>query len=309
MIDKNVLGVIETANACHAAGWQNFGKRICRFILFGSVYKSLNPQTKEAIHLAGDAIGQNKGQIHIYSRKVCLGFKDKFENGGYQDEERRFHIECLDNLKKGDSFVCYTPNVFSGKKSHMAAGLFTLFVADTYNEGVKFQGTCFQIGSEQLAVMPFTTEVVFNRNDYLEPYLIDFEYIKPVKNHDFGEIPSLSRVYFNMAMLLMFFAKNPNINSETKNAKVFKGKTKPGKGKREHEFIFVGADWEKETVFQRSITVTGHWRNQPYGPGRTLRKRIWIEAFQKGDFKRRSGKEKATKKIRKLKRGQKIRVK
>jgi hypothetical protein len=31
--------------------------------------------------------------------------------------------------------------------------------------------------------------------------------------------------------------------------------------------------------------VRGHWRNQPYGPERSLRKLIWIEPFQKGpDF-------------------------
>lgn len=30
------------------------------------------------------------------------------------------------------------------------------------------------------------------------------------------------------------------------------------------------------------VLVTGHWRNQPYGPGHSLRKLIWIEPYWKG---------------------------
>lgn len=39
---------------------------------------------------------------------------------------------------------------------------------------------------------------------------------------------------------------------------------------------------ESAWTIKKRFVVRGHWRDQAYGPGRTLRKRMWIEAFWKG---------------------------
>mgnify|MGYP000533243118 CR=1 FL=1 len=45
---------------------------------------------------------------------------------------------------------------------------------------------------------------------------------------------------------------------------------------------FVGYDWKKPRVFGvESTTVTGHFRWQPYGPGRTQVKLIWISQHER----------------------------
>ena len=45
-----------------------------------------------------------------------------------------------------------------------------------------------------------------------------------------------------------------------------------------------GTQYEPRRYAQdQRVVVRGHWRNQPHGPGRVLRKRIWIHPYEKGD--------------------------
>jgi len=53
--------------------------------------------------------------------------------------------------------------------------------------------------------------------------------------------------------------------------------------------------WSRTTVQSLPIAVTGHLRNQPYGPGRTSHKLIYIEPFLKSGYIKKSGKERILK--------------
>lgn len=37
-----------------------------------------------------------------------------------------------------------------------------------------------------------------------------------------------------------------------------------------------------DPYYDHQFQVSGHWRNQPYGPGRSQRRRIWIDDYRKG---------------------------
>lgn len=48
------------------------------------------------------------------------------------------------------------------------------------------------------------------------------------------------------------------------------------------DFTLVGYDWKKQRKFQTDSTeVRGHWRWQPYGPGLSKVKFIWIDAHER----------------------------
>jgi hypothetical protein len=48
--------------------------------------------------------------------------------------------------------------------------------------------------------------------------------------------------------------------------------------------IFLGRSMVTRSGWELTVRVlvTGHWKNQPYGPGSSLRKLIWIEPYWKG---------------------------
>jgi hypothetical protein len=53
--------------------------------------------------------------------------------------------------------------------------------------------------------------------------------------------------------------------------------------------ILVNTAWNKVTVRTESFSVKGHLRIQPYGPGRSLFKPIWIDEFEKHGYVRHGG--------------------
>ena len=57
------------------------------------------------------------------------------------------------------------------------------------------------------------------------------------------------------------------------------------------EVVFVDTSWNKIIVTE-GFPVTGHFRVQPYGPGRNMHKLIWIDPFMKKGYRHRGGKSK-----------------
>lgn len=73
----------------------------------------------------------------------------------------------------------------------------------------------------------------------------------------------------------------------------FSGMSKKERQRAQKNYTFADIRYLLETKNSLKITkssttraphaVSGHWRNQAYGPGNTLRKRIWVDGFRKGD--------------------------
>ena len=63
-------------------------------------------------------------------------------------------------------------------------------------------------------------------------------------------------------------------------------KSMDGKVKNESgvNVILVNTMWNKVIINDSGFSVKGHIRIQPYGPGRTLYKPIWIDEFQKSGY-------------------------
>jgi hypothetical protein len=58
------------------------------------------------------------------------------------------------------------------------------------------------------------------------------------------------------------------------------------KNETEVDVILVNTSWNKITINTEGFDVSGHIRIQPYGPGRSYYKPIWIEEYQKQGFVR-----------------------
>lgn len=61
--------------------------------------------------------------------------------------------------------------------------------------------------------------------------------------------------------------------------------------KSDMNLTVVGSDWYQSMVLVGDSFVTGHWRNQPYGPERSLRRLIYIEPHKRGSYTRRAKKQ------------------
>lgn len=74
------------------------------------------------------------------------------------------------------------------------------------------------------------------------------------------------------------------------------GTRKQGKIRNDFRFpvTIVNKNWNLTIIRNEGFSVSGHFRLQPYGPGRTMNKLIFIEPFEKSGYKRVAGKSNAS---------------
>lgn len=85
-------------------------------------------------------------------------------------------------------------------------------------------------------------------------------------------------------------------STKTKKSKGGKGKKSPIKIRKKVYKVKITEESIKmdKRRYERKTegwNVKGFWKNQPYGKGRKLRKRIWVESYPKGDKKNITPKE------------------
>lgn len=108
------------------------------------------------------------------------------------------------------------------------------------------------------------------------------------ENEIWGQNPINKQKF--VKLLLFIELSEPEIVIIKDNQKVKLGsnweKTLDGKVKNESgvNVTLVNTLWNKIIINDTGFTVKGHIRIQPYGPGRTLYKPIWIEEFQKNGY-------------------------
>ena len=115
--------------------------------------------------------------------------------------------------------------------------------------------------------------------------------------------------FTRLGFFTMLFCLNPFIEQEVKEAKLMRGRHKVnGKSAKRQvdDVIYVGADWETELYYKRNSKARGHWKQQAFGPGWQQHRTIYIKEYKKGDFRRKSGKERAADKIKRMKRGTRV---
>lgn len=108
------------------------------------------------------------------------------------------------------------------------------------------------------------------------------------ENEIWGQNPINKQKF--VKLLLFIELSEPQIEIVKDNQKIKLGnnweKTLDGKVKNESgvNVTLVNTLWNKVIINDSSFAVRGHIRIQPYGPGRTLYKPIWIDEFQKSGY-------------------------
>lgn len=104
--------------------------------------------------------------------------------------------------------------------------------------------------------------------------------------------PEVKEVYEFLYKLMCFIFLSENEYIEVDPGHSY-GTRKSGKVKNELEFpvTVINSRWNVTSVRNADFDVMGHFRLQPYGPGRGQVKMIFIEPFKKHGYVRRAGNE------------------
>lgn len=70
------------------------------------------------------------------------------------------------------------------------------------------------------------------------------------------------------------------------NEKIWDGPVAKYNNKTRSNIKVIDSTWYTTTISSGEFTVHGHWRMQPYGPGLTKKKLIWINEFKKDGYTR-----------------------
>jgi len=104
------------------------------------------------------------------------------------------------------------------------------------------------------------------------------------------ELPErpLDDTNFRLFVQLLIFTELSELETVIIKPRQSHGTRRQGKYKNESvgDVVLVDSTWNKILVREDGFTVSGHLRLQPYGPGKTRKKLIFIEEFQKSGYVR-----------------------
>lgn len=121
----------------------------------------------------------------------------------------------------------------------------------------------------------------------VEWYKVNFNMTHDVAE---GAVRQVGSEMFNIFVLIDLFMRTVKIETvevpkkcKSRRARVY--------NKSDMNLTVVGSDWYQSMVLVGDSFVTGHWRNQSYGPERSLRRLIYIEPHKRGSYTRRAKKQ------------------